>query len=144
MKASLTDHHLKGFVIPLEQTCPGAKLGAFWMRRRHSASWSSSILDVPTCKVSIHSSFRFLSSCHWLKRCLSQSCQQSPCCLGYTGKTGRAEKRTFQNRDSFWYSSSIFCKQTLIVAINKTSNNRNIFRRRTRDIKPCTLGEVLF
>ena len=50
----------------------------------------------------------------------------------------------FQNKDSFWYLSSIFCKQTLLVAMNKTSNNRNILRRRIRDIKPCTLGEVLF
>ena len=50
----------------------------------------------------------------------------------------------FQNKDSFWYLSSIFCKQTLLVAMNKTSNNRNILRRQIRDIKPCTLGEVLF
>ena len=59
---------------------------------------------------------------------------------------GRAEKRflAFQNKGSFWYLSSIFCKQTLLVAMNKTSNNGNILRRRTRDIKPCTLGEVLF
>ena len=55
---------------------------------------------------------------------------------------GRAEKRflAFQNKDSFWYLSSIFCKQTLLVAMNETSNNGNILRRRTRDIKPCTLG----
>ena len=59
---------------------------------------------------------------------------------------GRAEKRFLdsQNKDNFWYLSSIFCKQTLLVAMNKTSNNGNILRRRTRDIKPCTLGEVLF
>ena len=49
-----------------------------------------------------------------------------------------------QNKDNFWYLSSIFCKQTLLVAMNKTSNNGNILRRRTRDIKPCTLAEVLF
>ena len=59
---------------------------------------------------------------------------------------GKAENRfvAFQNKDSFWYLSSIFCKQTFLVAMNKTSNNGNILRRRTRDIKPCTLGEVLF
>ena len=59
---------------------------------------------------------------------------------------GKAEKRFLdsQNKGNFWYLSSIFCKQTLLVAMNKTSNNGNILRRRTRDIKPCTLGEVLF
>ena len=61
-------------------------------------------------------------------------------------RTCRAEKRflAFQNKDSFWYLSSIFCKQTLLVAMNKTSNKGNILRRRTGDIKPCSLGEVLF
>ena len=29
-----------------------------------------------------------------------------------------------------------------LVAMNKTSNNGNILRRRTRDIKPCTVGQV--
>ena len=64
----------------------------------------------------------------------------------WDGGRGRAEKRflAFQNKGSFWYLSSIFSKQTLLVAMNKTSNNGNIFRRRTRDIIPCTLGEVLF
>ena len=59
---------------------------------------------------------------------------------------GRAEKRflAFQNKDSFWYLSSIFCKQTLLVAMNRTLNSWNILRRRIRDIKPCILGEVLF
>ena len=58
----------------------------------------------------------------------------------------KAEKRflAFQNKGSFWYLSSIFRKQTLLVAMNKTSNKGNILRRRTGDIKPCTLGEVLF
>ena len=27
--------------------------------------------------------------------------------------------------------------------MNKTSNNGNILRRQTRDIKPCTLGEAI-
>ena len=62
------------------------------------------------------------------------------CCHGQSGETFLA----FQNKDSFWYLSSIFCKQTLLVAMNKTSNNGNILRRRTQYIKPCTLGEVLF
>ena len=41
-------------------------------------------------------------------------------CLKYY-YLGRAEKRflAFPNMDSFWYLSSIFCKQTLLVAVNK-------------------------
>ena len=71
----------------------------------------------------------------------------APLVTRYWGGGGRrAEKRflAFQNKDSFRRLISIFCKQTLVVVLNKTSNNGNILRRRTRDINPCTLGEVLF
>ena len=56
--------------------------------------------------------------------------------------------RRAERKDDSWLSTIrtalVFWKQTLLVAMNKTSNNGNVLRRRTRDIKPCTLGEVLF
>ena len=48
-----------------------------------------------------------------------------------------------RTRTAFGIQAQYFAN-TLLVAMNKTSNNGNILRRKTRYIKPCTLGEVLF